>query len=103
VPDIRLIYRIGELISKFPNRKWGKESPKDYLIQQNDADYMLTWDPQHADIAESGELGITYGIFCMKSKQIDTSFYGTYTNVWKKQSDGKWKLLLNTFNNGLGN
>ena len=75
----------------------------DYLIQQNDADYMLTWDPQHADIAESGELGITYGIFCMKSKQIDTSFYGTYTNVWKKQSDGKWKLFLNTFNNGLGN
>ena len=75
----------------------------DYLIQQNDADYMLTWDPQYADIAESGELGFTYGIFFMKSKQIDTSFYGTYTNVWKKQPDGKWKLFLNTFNTGLGN
>jgi ketosteroid isomerase-like protein len=75
----------------------------DYLIQQNDADYILTWDPQQADIAESGELGFTYGIYLMRSKSVDTSIYGTYTNIWKRQSDGQWKLYLNTYNEGVGN
>lgn len=74
----------------------------DYLIQQNDENYTLTWEPKNAVVAESGELGYTYGIYAMSAKKVDTTIYGTYTSVWKKQPDGKWKLVLHSWNEGLG-
>ena len=73
----------------------------DYLIQQNDGDYTFTWDPQQAAVSKSGDLGYTYGVFIMKPVTADTMYYGTYTHIWKKQPDGKWKLVLNTFNEGV--
>ena len=73
----------------------------DFLIQQDDADFSLTWNPQHAEVAASGEMGFTYGIYALRPKTYDTIFYGTYTNIWKKQGDGKWKLLLNAGNEGI--
>lgn len=73
----------------------------DFLIQQNDADYSLTWDPQHAVVAASGDLGFTYGIYVLHPQHQDTSFFGTYTHIWKKELDGKWKLLLNSVNEGI--
>ena len=73
----------------------------DYLIQQDDAAYSLTWDPQHAYISDSGDLGYTYGVYIMKPVSKDTLFYGTYTHIWKKQDDGKWKLVLSTTNEGV--
>jgi ketosteroid isomerase-like protein len=75
----------------------------DFLIQQNDGDYTLTWDPQHAVVAESGDLGFTYGVFVIHPINQDTSFLGTYTHIWEKQLDGKWKLLLNSVNEGIDN
>lgn len=74
----------------------------DYLIQQDDAEYTLGWDPRHAEISESGEMGYTYGIYILHPKQQDTILYGTYCSVWKKQNDGKWKLLLHSENEGIG-
>lgn len=73
----------------------------DYLIQQNDDAYTLTWDPQHAYVSDSGDLGYTYGVYIMKPVSKDTLFYGTYTHIWKRQNDGKWKLVLNTSNEGV--
>lgn len=73
----------------------------DYLVQQNDTEYTLTWDPQHAVVAESGELGFTYGVYIMRPLLQDTALFGTYTHIWKKQLDGKWKLLLNSVNEGI--
>ena len=75
----------------------------DFLAQQNDQDYTLTWDPQHAEVGNSGDLGFTYGVYILKAKDYDTLFYGNYTNIWRKQTDGKWKLILNSGNEGLGN
>jgi ketosteroid isomerase-like protein len=74
----------------------------DYLIQQSDQDYTLSWDPRYAEVAESGEIGFTYGIYILKPNQYDTLIYGNYTSAWRKQSDGKWKLSLHSANEGLG-
>lgn len=73
----------------------------DYLVLQNDTEYKLTWDPEHADVAESGDLGFTYGIYMMQPASKDTLYYGTYTHIWRKQNDGKWKLVLNSTNEGV--
>ncbi len=74
----------------------------DFLIQQDDSGYKLSLNPQHAEVAVSGDLGYTYGIYALRPNSIDTVIYGSYTNVWKKQIDGKWKLLLNSGNEGIG-
>ena len=74
----------------------------DFLIQQDDSDFKLGWDPRHAEVSESGDMGYTYGIYIMRPNQLDTVYYGTYNSVWKKQNDGKWKLLLHSQNEGLG-
>ena len=74
----------------------------DFLIQLNDSDFTLTWQPNNGVISSSGDLGFTYGIYAMKPKSKDTTIYGTYTSIWKKQKDGKWKFILDSGNEGIG-
>jgi len=74
----------------------------DHLIQQNDTSYSLTWKPNRAFVSKSGELGYTYGVYTLKPKTQDTALYGTYVKIWKKMEDGKWKFVLDSGNEGLG-
>ena len=75
----------------------------DFLIQQNDTDYTLTWEPRNGTVAQSGELGYTYGIYALRPSRKDTIIYGTYVSIWKKQKDGSWKYVLDSGNEGIGN
>ncbi len=74
----------------------------DFLIQQNDTDYTLTWEPQNGVIAKSGELGYTYGIYALRPSSGDTVIYGTYVSIWKKEKSGSWKYVLDSGNEGIG-
>ena len=74
----------------------------DYLIQENDSSYTLKWEPENGAVAQSGELGYTYGLYAIKPSAKDTTIYGTYVSIWKKQSDGSWKFVLDSGNEGLG-
>lgn len=74
----------------------------DYLIAQNDSTYILQWEPRNGEVAQSGELGYTYGIYALRPTATDTVLYGTYVSIWKKQKNGKWKFVLDTGNEGLG-
>jgi ketosteroid isomerase-like protein len=73
----------------------------DYLIQINDSGYTLQWEPKGGGIAQSGELGYVYGIYALKPREKDTTLYGTYTSIWKKQADGNWKFILDSGNEGI--
>jgi len=74
----------------------------DYLIRQNDSGYTLKWEPRNGAVAKSGDLGYTYGIYALRPSQKDTIIYGTYVSIWKKEKSGKWKYVLDTGNEGLG-
>ena len=74
----------------------------DFLIQQNDTDYSLTWEPRNGVIAKSGELGYTYGIYALRPVAKDTVIYGTYVSIWKKEKGGTWKYVLDSGNEGIG-
>jgi ketosteroid isomerase-like protein len=74
----------------------------DFLIQQNDTDYTLTWEPRNGVIAKSGELGYTYGIYALRPSAKDTVIYGTYVSIWKKEKGGTWKYVLDSGNEGIG-
>ncbi len=73
----------------------------DFLIQQNDTSYSMSWQPQNAFVAQSADLGYTYGIYAVQPTTVDTVLYGTYVSIWRKQGDGKWKFVLDSGNEGI--
>jgi ketosteroid isomerase-like protein len=55
----------------------------------------LEWTPETAEIATSGELGYTSGPWRFTAAGDEKpSAFGHYFTVWKKQPDGKWKVLV---------
>jgi len=72
----------------------------DYIASRNDSSILLTWEPRGGDVAASGDLGYTYGVYEMKDSVNVQK--GTYVTIWKKQSDGKWKFVLDSGNQGTG-
>ena len=74
----------------------------DFIIGIKDTGYTMMWKPSNAMVAASGDMGFTYGVYEIKSSLIDTSLYGTYGSIWTKQSDGKWKFVLQSNNEGIG-
>jgi ketosteroid isomerase-like protein len=67
----------------------------------DDKNNHLTWIPVGADISASGDLGYTYGTYEFSSKDKDGKTvvdHGKYTNIWKKQGDGSWKVVLDMGN-----
>ncbi len=74
----------------------------DFLTRINDTSFTLEWEPQKGYLAKSGELGYTFGIYSLKPSLQDTTLYGTYVSIWKKQKDGSWKFVLDTGNEGIG-
>jgi len=74
----------------------------DYISQENDSGYTMTWEPSGATVAKSGELAFTYVTFIMQIHGKDSVVKGTYVSVWKKQPDGTWKYVLDSGNDGVG-
>jgi ketosteroid isomerase-like protein len=70
-----------------------------FLNAQEDTSFTMTWEPKGADIAASGDLGFTYGVY--KVATADTVLQGTYLNIWRKQADGSWKFVVDTGNQGI--
>src|SRR6185312_7487760 len=60
-------------------------------------DYQLTWTPTEALMGPSGDMGYTWGHFEGKSKDSNGNpvlTSGRYMTVWRKQADGRWKVVL---------
>jgi ketosteroid isomerase-like protein len=67
-------------------------------------DYDITWHAKKAEVARSGELGYTSGSYEMSFRQARGKFFfdkGKYLMVWRKQSDGTWKVLFDISNSDL--
>jgi ketosteroid isomerase-like protein len=57
----------------------------------------LIWYPVKADVSSSGDLGYTFGNWELVSETAngsDSTSYGVYITIWKKQKDGKWKYVF---------
>jgi ketosteroid isomerase-like protein len=67
-------------------------------------EYGLTWEPQYAEIAASGELGWTWGIYEASfdtGEDEPTTSSGKYLNIWRMQNDGSWKVRVDMGNPGI--
>jgi ketosteroid isomerase-like protein len=57
----------------------------------------LTWEPQRAEITPGGRLGFTTGRYVLAGKAPNgqrVESRGTYMNIWEKQADGSWKVVV---------
>jgi len=77
---------------------YGKKAIYDTMLHGN---YTLFWTPVKAEVARSGELGWTWGKYIVQVTQEDgseTTGYGKYLNIWRKQADGSWKVAVDMGN-----
>jgi ketosteroid isomerase-like protein len=59
----------------------------------------LTWKPLFASVAASGDLGYTWGSYLIVDAHADGTVgreTGHYCTIWRRQADGRWKLVLDT-------
>jgi len=62
-------------------------------------DRHIVHTPRFADVSDSGEIGYTWGDWTSTALKAGPdgkkdSFGGVYINIWKKQADGSWKLVV---------
>jgi ketosteroid isomerase-like protein len=69
----------------------GKKGLEEYYSKVKKGNAKLEWTPVKAVIANSGELGYTFGNWIYTAKD---TVYGSYVTIWKKQKDGSWKFIL---------
>ena len=56
---------------------------------------VLTWEPEVAEVASSGELGYTSGPYSVRPKRdAEPVSFGHYVSVWQREPDGAWKVIL---------
>lgn len=65
----------------------------------------MTWEPIKADVSQSNDLGYTYGSYELRENGAAGSAAtaaatekGYFVRVWKRNKDGKWKVVLDTTN-----
>jgi ketosteroid isomerase-like protein len=57
--------------------------------------FTLSWEPVFADISQAGDLGYTTGPYVVTDNaKKNPPGYGYYFSIWRKQTDGSWKVLL---------
>ncbi len=76
-----------------------KDAYKPYFADKN---FSLSWVPDKAEVAKSGDLGYTQGAYTMtvtdpKTKKVLTA-KGKYVTIYRKQADGSWKVAADISN-----
>jgi ketosteroid isomerase-like protein len=63
--------------------------------------FSIQWSPAKADVSASGDLGYTSGTYEITTNNATGKPVienGKYVEVWKKQSNGQWKVVEDIFN-----
>ena len=60
----------------------------------------ISWNTTRVEMAKSGDMGYLTGTYKMTLKD-GTKDKGKYCEVWKKQSDGTWKVAVDMFSSDL--
>ena len=59
----------------------------------------VSWKVTKVEVAKSGELGYLYGAYSLTMPGVKDT--GKLVEIWNKQSDGKWKCIVDTYNSDL--
>jgi len=74
----------------------GPISGKKFWTERQSRKGLLSWEPIFADVSRAGDLGYTTGPWEFRPNGADDKpvAFGQYFTIWKKQSDGSWKFVL---------
>lgn len=76
----------------------GREAvAKAWLPLFTDPSMFLKWQPDEVHVSANGDLGYSIGTYERMSKDPSgrpTAATGTYVSIWRKQSDGRWRAVL---------
>lgn len=88
IADDGLLFRPGAVNGK----KWMIEHP----VPPSDKRPVLVWQPSHAGMSASGDMGFTTGPWEGKPdvNEEKTLNFGHFVTVWKKQADGTWRFVV---------
>jgi ketosteroid isomerase-like protein len=68
---------------------------KDFYTSIDKQPGILSWEPKFARISANGDLAFTAGPYTYQNSKTDTEkVYGHYVSVWRANSEGKLKLLI---------
>lgn len=72
-------------------------SGKEWMEGRPPSRDLLIWRPAYAEVSAAGDLGFTTGPWeFSRATGGDPIGYGQFLSIWKKQTDGTWKLALDT-------
>lgn len=77
----------------------GPQAAKDRMAGRTDI--ILTWSPRGAEVSSSRDLGYTWGTYVVERLAPEGPLRlgsGKYLNVWRRQPDGTWKVLIDIGN-----
>jgi ketosteroid isomerase-like protein len=74
----------------------GPVNGKKFWTERQPRKGLLSWEPAFADVSRAGDLGYTTGPWEFRPNGLDDQpvAFGQYFTIWKKQSDGSWKFVL---------
>jgi ketosteroid isomerase-like protein len=64
----------------------------------------LTWQPTKVEVAKSGDIAYLYGAYELTMNDAQgkpETDYGKNVEIWKKQPNGVWKCVVDTWNSDL--
>jgi ketosteroid isomerase-like protein len=103
-PDSALAYWSDDAVVLEPDQSAlvGKSAIRQMVVgSMKDPKFSITWEPERAAISESGDMG--YPIehnrvtFTDSTNKVRT-VYGKAVTIWKKDANGNWKCVVDTFN-----
>jgi uncharacterized protein (TIGR02246 family) len=81
----------------------GKPAIRTLWSSMLDPKVSVSWQAVKVEVARSGDLAYLLGAYRVDSKETQgkTLDQGKFVEVWKKQPDGKWKVVADIFNSDL--
>jgi ketosteroid isomerase-like protein len=75
----------------------GKQAAIELIAEENNS---AIWNPHMYGVSKAGDLGYTYGVeeFIKSEVEVEIVERSTYLRIWKKDSYGKWQLVLDITN-----
>jgi ketosteroid isomerase-like protein len=70
---------------------------KAWLPFFTDGSLFLKWHPTQVEVSSSGDLGYSIGEYERVGKDSSgnpATATGSYVSIWRKQPDGRWKIVL---------
>jgi ketosteroid isomerase-like protein len=78
----------------------GKAAIRELMAAElGDTAHLLSWRPTSAEVSAGGDLGYTIGRWEWGPRSGGApERRGTYVTIWRKEADGRWKVMLDVGN-----